>query len=324
VIDSAGTTVTAPLPRVSVVVPTRNRPYRLERLLAGLRAQTVPAEQYEVIIVADGVDEPTRGVLAAEQAGGALQLRVVTHATPRGPAAARNAGWLLARAPLVAFTDDDCVPAPGWLAAALDASPANAVLQGRTKPDASELGVEGVLSRTVSVDRLGPQYETCNIFYPRALLEVLGGFDERFGLAPGGEDTDLAWRAIEAGWPTVLVPGALVFHAVERLGVRGTLRVAARWSATMRVFAEHPQTRSMLYRRIFWNVWHYLLWRSLLALLGPAWLRRLLVSRHLVKLRGRAQLAGSGSWAIPFLIVHDAVECWAVLRGSVRCRTLVL
>jgi hypothetical protein len=107
-------------------------------------------------------------------------------------------------------------------------------------------------------------------------------------------------------------------------GVRGMLRVASRWTATIRVFADHPRARSMLYRGVFWNVWHYLLWRSALALLGPAWLRRMLVTMHLVHLRRRARAAGSGSWSVPFLIVHDAVECWAVARGAARYRTLVL
>ena len=145
-----------------------------------------------------------------------------------------------------------------------------------------------------------------------------------FGLTPGGEDTDLAWRAIEAGWGTGFVPDALVFHAVERLGARGTLRVASRWTATIRVFADHPRTRSMLYRGLFWNVWHYLLWRSAVALLGPDWLRRMVLTMHLLTLRRRAREAGSSAWVVPFLVVHDAVECWAVARGTARYRTLVL
>jgi GT2 family glycosyltransferase len=244
-----------------------------------------------------------------------------------GPAGGRNVGWRLARAPLVAFTDDDCVPAPNWLSAALAASAAHpgAVVQGPTRPDPAELERDGLLSHTVRIERLGPQYETCNIFYPRALLERLHGFDERFGLQPAGEDTDLAWRAIESGAETVFAPDAVVDHAVARIGVRGMLTLAARWGAVTRVFAAHPQIRaSMLYRRLFWNVWHYLLWRSLLALAAPAWLRRWLLARHAQQLAARAREQGAGPAAIPFLIVYDAVECWAVTRGAIRHRTLVL
>jgi glycosyltransferase involved in cell wall biosynthesis len=295
-------------------------------LLASLRAQSLPADAFEVVVVDDGSEPPTQAVIARERARLGLHLEVVRHQRARGPGAARNAGWRRGRAPLVAFTDDDCVADRDWLRVGLAAS-ANApgaVIQGRTEPDPDEVSRDGLMSRTVRVERPGPQYETCNIFYPREVLDSLGGFDEGFGLRPGGEDTDLAWRAIGAGRATAFAPDAVVLHGVERLGIGGQLRVAARWTATMRVFAEHPEARSMLYRGRFWNVWHYLVWRSALALLAPPWLRRMLLTRHLLQLRRRARSEGAGWWAVPFLVVHDAVECWAVARGAVRYRTVVL
>ena len=315
-----------PDPLVSVVVSTCNRPARLTRLLASLRAQSLSADAFEVVVVDDGSGPETRAAIESEASRPGVSVRTVRHETPRGPGAGRNSGWRAARAPFVAFTDDDCVAGSEWLTAALAVSAADpeAIIQGRTQPDPTELVNDGVLSRTIRVERLGPHYETCNILYPRALLESLGGFDEQFGLSPGGEDTDLAWRAIEAGRRTAFAPEAVVFHAVQPLGVRGMLRVAARWSAVVRLFAEHPQLRVTLERGVFWNVWHYLLWRSALALLAPAWLRRLLVTKHLLELRKRARQAGAGSWAVPFLLVYDVVECWSVARGAVRYRTLVL
>ena len=140
-----------------------------------------------------------------------------------------------------------------------------AILQGATRPAPDELHRAGLLSHTQRIEALGPQYETCNIAYPRVVLEALGGFDERFGLEPAGEDTDLAWRAIAAGHPTVFAADALVHHAVEPIGVMGMLRRAARWSAVVRVFSDHPETRAMLYHGRFWNVWHYLVYRSMLV-----------------------------------------------------------
>jgi cellulose synthase/poly-beta-1,6-N-acetylglucosamine synthase-like glycosyltransferase len=312
--------VSAPL--VSVVVPAHARPERLERLLSALREQTIGSDLFEVIVVADGANPAVLDLLERAASGRGLSLTVVPQAPARGPGAARNTGWRLATAPLVAFTDDDCVPTPGWLTAGLAAAGPRRIVQGITLPDPGETG--GLVSRSVRVESLGPQYETCNIFYPRAALEPLGGFDERYGLTPGGEDTDLAWRAIEAGYETRLAPDALVHHAVERLGVLGMLRVAARWTAPMRALADHPPARSMLYRGAFWNVWHYLMWRSLLAWLAPRWLRQAVFTLHLVQLRHRARDAGSGGWAVPFLLVHDLVECWAVARGALRYRTLVL
>ncbi len=311
---------------MSVVVSTYNRPARLERLLASLRDQELAADEFEVIVVDNGSDKTTEAVLSRETPRPGLRLRSVRNAVTLGPAGGRNTGWRLARAPLVAFTDDDCAADPGWLAAGVRTALEipGAVIQGVTRPDPREVEQDGPLSRTVLVETLGPQYEACNIFYPRELLEALGGFDERYGALPAGEDTDLAWRAIEHGAPTALAPEAVVLHAVERVGVRGMLRFAARWGEATRLFAEHPQTRAMLHRRVFWNVWHYLLWRSVLALAAPRPLRRLILARHLLELRRRAQREGGEAWLIPFLLAYDSVECWAIARGAIRNRTLVL
>ena len=253
-----------------------------------------------------------------------LALQLIRHDPPRGPAVGRNAGWRAARAPLLAFTDDDCAADPDWLSAGLQAADRSpgAIIQGRTEPAEGEAGL---LTRTVTVGKLGPHFETCNIFYPRAVLERLGGFDESYGSRPAAEDTDLAWRAIETGTPAVFGEDAVIRHAVERVGAQGQLRVALRWTEAIRVYGEHPQVRSSLYRGVFWNVWHYLMWRSLGALLGPRWLRRFVITRHLIALHGRARFFRSPALtAIPYLVVHDAVECYAVARGALRYRTLVL
>jgi glycosyltransferase involved in cell wall biosynthesis len=321
---------------VSVVVPTRNRPARLARLVASLRAQSLAPDQFEVVIVDDGGEPAAESMLDGEREAGSmldgepgdgrLQLRLLRQPVALGPAAARNAGWRMARAALIAFTDDDCVADRDWLRQGLSvhAEHPGKIVQGATQPDPAELIDLGLFSRTVTVDGLGPQYETCNIFYPRQLLESLGGFDESFGPRPTAEDTDLAWRAIESGSESVFAPEAIVLHAVQRLGAAGMLRIAARWAPAVRMFADHPQTRAMLYRGVFWNVWHYLLWRSLLALAGPAWLRRLVLARHLHELSIRAREQAAGPAGVPFLLACDAVECWSVARGAVRHRTLVL
>jgi glycosyltransferase involved in cell wall biosynthesis len=322
------TTATIPpaRPRISVVVSTYDRPARLRRLLEALRAQTVGRDAFEVVVVDNGSGPETERVLSAERARGGLDLRCERNPVTLGPAGGRNAGWRTARAPLVAFTDDDCRPAPGWLGVLLGVCAAHpaAIVQGPTRPDPEEASAQGWLAHTVCIERLGPQFETCNIVYPRALLERLAGFDESFGLRPAGEDTDLAWRAIEAGSATVFASEAVVWHAVEPVGVRGRLRIAARWGPVVRVLAEHPGSRAILFRGRFWNVWHYLMWRSLLAAAGPAWLRRLVLARHLMTLRERARREGAGRGGVAFLVLHDAVECWAIARGAVRHRMLVL
>jgi hypothetical protein len=315
-------------PLVSVVVPTHDRPGRLAALLAALRAQTLAQGDFEVIIVDDGSGPETAALLDSEgdRESGAGGVRRLRREHAGGPGTARNLGWREARAPLIAFTDDDCCPGPEWLAAGLRAHLASprGLIQGRTEPNPDELDRLGVFSRTVSVPGPGPQYETCNIFYPRELLERLGGFDEAFDARLGGEDAELGWRALEAGRPTGFAHDALVFHAVHRLGALGMLRQANRWSGTARVVARHPGARVMLNRGVFWNGWHYCLIRSLVALALPSPVRRFLLTRHAMQLADRAQEAGAGAWAIPFLLLYDMAELWAVARGGVRYRTLVL
>ena len=297
-----------------MVIATCDRPEGLRRALDGLARQTVGAEQFEVVVVDDG---PT--VRAVVPPG----VAVVLNRGPRGPGAARNRGWAAARAELVAFCDDDCVPDERWLEtllAAADEHP-GALLQGRTLPAGDRQPL--LWEHSVRVEALGPQFQTCNILYPRAVLERLGGFDESFG-THAGEDTHLAWRAIEAGVPTVFVSGALVRHAVVRRGRRATLRSARRRTGTIRVLADHPGARQILWRRLFWNVWHYLLLRSVAATAGPAWLRRMVWTWHLLELRARARRSGAGTAAVPFLLAHDVIETIAVVRGAIRYRTLVL
>jgi len=318
------------VPDVSVVVATHDRAERLGALLGSLGRQTVAPGRLEVVVVDDGSSDATPEVLEREEARGDLSLRMIRRPRAGGPSAARNDGWRVARAPLVAFTDDDCVAEPGWLAAlegAARESP-GAVVQGRTDPNPAELGDWGTFSRSLAVRRRGPWFQTCNILYPRELLERLGGFDASAYSGPGGEDTDLAWRALELGREAVYVDEARVLHAVSRLGPLGKLRVAWRWTETMRVFARHPELRrTQLHKRVFWKGSHYLLLRVLLATLLPRrlWLvRQWLALPYLWHLADRGRDEGGGLLAAPYFAIHDLVELVAVARGALRYRVLVL
>lgn len=317
-------------PRASVVVATRNRASRLAALLASLRRQTLPVSQFEVIAVDDCSTDATPAVLGREQEAGVLDLRAIRRTARGGSAAARNDGWCAARAPLVAFTDDDCVADRRWLERAVEAWQRNpgAVIQGRTDPIPEELDGPGlVYSHTLAIHSLGPFYETCNVFYPRELLERLAGFDSRSFPGWGGEDTDLAWRAIEAGAPTEFCDGARVYHAVARLGPLGKLRHAARWTPAVQVYRRHPGVRQHLTAGVFFKGSHYLLFRVIVAAILPRrlWpIRRWLALAYFVDLRRRGRREGGTILDGPYFLVHDLVEFAAIARGAIRYRTLVL
>ena len=315
-------------PEVSVVVATRDRPDRLGRLLAALERQR--EVDFELIVVDDCSGPATRELLV-RAGSGSPPPRVIRLNVNRGPAAAREAGWRAAAAPVIAFTDDDCRPDPDWLRRGLEAlarSP-GAVVQGRTVPDPADEDNRGPFARTIDVSAPDGAFQTCNVLYPREVLERVGGFDTNaFGTSPGGEDADLAWRAIAAGAPTEFAADAVVLHEIADLGPAGKLRVAARWTSPMQAYVRHPELRRRHFaNRLFWKHSHMWLLRAASALLlrGRARvLAPLLVLPYARSLWARGKLEGGGPAMAPFFVLHDAVETFAVLRAAIRFRSPML
>ena len=314
-------------PEVSVVIPTRDRPERLAAALEALRRQTIEPVRFEIVIVDDGSGEET-GELLSRLPDDGLEVRVI-RLSGNGPAAARNAGWRAARAAVVAFTDDDCEPTSTWLEAVLRSASAapGAIVQGATGPIPREAELlRRPFTRTRSIEGPSPWFATCNIAYPRELLERLDGFDELFPEALG-EDTDLGWRALESGARVEFVPDAVVHHAVEELGPRGYMRHALRGADAVYAFRRHPGLRERTLRfGVFRNP---SLARMALALAGLALARKrpaasLLALPYARNLLGRAMSTDAGPSLVPYLVAYDLVQAYTSLRGSIRHRTLVL
>ncbi|MGI9021613.1 MAG: glycosyltransferase family 2 protein [Solirubrobacterales bacterium] len=313
-------------PDVSVVIPSLAREPRLAFALDALAAQTLPPERFEVMVVrGEGVEGP----LTSAPEG----LRVRFLEGPRESAAAkRNLGWRAARAPLIAFTDDDCRPAPDWLESLLAAAKPDAIVQGRTESDPDELHLLDGVARTQRIAGPSAWYETCNIAYGRALLERVRGFDERYAI--GGEDTDLGLRARAAGARLVYEPGAVVMHAVSIRSFPGALTKAGPFPTQPLVVARHPELREALYLGLFWRRAHARLVLSL-ALLALAGRRRLAPAAMLPYVWPELRYGLSGAEATPRGVLRlalsigwrGAVDLAGLARSArlaIRHRTLVL
>jgi GT2 family glycosyltransferase len=319
---------------ISVVVPSHARQLRLRWLLNSLEEQTLTLERFEVIVVHDYGDEDTHDIIERHPLSAAGVLRQIRIEPGSGqPARQRNLGWRDAGAPLVAFTDDDCRADPGWLEAHLRAAAANpgAIVQGVTKNEPYEIETWAAPHvRTLDIPHPPNEFlQTCNIVYPRDLLERLGGFDEAFE-APVGEDTDLALRAIAQGAPVAGTTDAIVYHAVEEYSLPAMIRLGWKWRHVALLAKRHPRVRSEWPLGIFWRRKHALLTAALLGALAarrfpPAALAALPYLREQLLRRGSAkrQIAVS-ALELPGQVAVDAAEVATMAAGSVRHRTFVL
>lgn len=293
----------------------------------------MPPDQFEVVIADDGSTDDTPETLRRLFAETRLTLRVERRDRRGGPAAARNTSWRATTAPIIAWTDDDCVPAPQWLEAGVSAMAGRRrIVVGETTPNPDQSNRRGPFSHTMSVTRweLARYLSTCNIFYRREDLEAVGGFDEAFTT---GEDTDLGLRISEAGAEIVFCSDALVYHDVTASRFRSALRAAMRWTDLPRVVRKHPDARRLLYEGSFWRASHR---KALVASAGIALLPfvpptflplpLLLIApwvRHRVKIDPLCE--GPRRWAVlPPAFAIDLLETLTLVRGSIRHRTLLL
>ena len=200
-----------------MVVPSHDRPLRLRWLLNALADQTLSRERFEVLVGHDSAGTETAELLATHPLAQAGILRSVAHAPGSSPPGRnRNAAWRLARAPVIAFTDDDCRPPPEWLERALAASArhSGAIVQGATRPDPAEATIRAYAPyvSTQSIAPPRPWAQACNIIYPIDVLEAAGGFPEDMYV---GEDTALVERARAAGVEYVGAKEVITSHAIE-------------------------------------------------------------------------------------------------------------
>ena len=189
---------------VDVVIPTFRRPEALASCLKSLEEQTLAPASIEV------VDDSE---------------------TDYGPGISRNIGWKKGSGKYVAFIDDDCLANRDWIES----------LQ-RVFSENDIGGIEGGITTTNNkgeiIDFNPPnrfkwdRFKTANMAIRRDILNEIGGFDERYFLHR--EDTDIAWRVIDAGYRMVWVPECTVHHP-EPIGIHGA------------IYGAYPRSEQLLY-----------------------------------------------------------------------------
>jgi GT2 family glycosyltransferase len=290
--------------QVSVVVPTCGRADLLNRCLEALTVQHFEPTAYEIIIVDDGPSQDTENIVAewtARTSQKRLDIFYIANHGPHGPAAARNRGWRAARAPIIAFTDDDTVPTADWLK--------NGLAQFAHDVDVISGRIEMPVSGTPTDYERDAQhletaeFVTANCFCRKNVLESVGGFDERFRYA-WREDSDFHFRLLEMRANIVCAPQAVIVHPVRPApwGVSISQQKKILFDALL--YKKHPRLyREKIRATPRWD--YYLIVASLLAGLAALALGAF----------GMAAIAG-GIW-----LLMTARFCWSRLRNTAKTRS---
>jgi glycosyltransferase involved in cell wall biosynthesis len=300
-------------------------------LVSALEAQS--AVGFEVVFVDDGSHDDTWRQLVGLAGSTTIPLLALRIAGTGGPSIPRNTGVLHARAPVLIFTDDDCLPEPQWITSVLEAIKDGASLvRGPVRPVE---GKHGAWDRSIEVAGPTPWFETSNISIRRDVFLESGGFPVLHALgrltrARGfGEDVLLGHRAAERT-QQVWADDATVLHRWLPGSYRDHLHGQRRLVGFPALRRELPGLRDSLRYGVFLNdrtaAFHLAVVGSAASLIvrrpGPLlatipWLRRAWPDARR-RGRGRAPLR------LAQLVVADAVGAAALVEGSVRHRAPVL
>ncbi len=264
---------------VTVCVCTRNRGSSIVTTLRSLAASSY--EDFDVVVVDQSVADDTAQAVQETVADDA-RFRYVRSLTV-GVAVARNIAIAQAAGPIIAFTDDDCEAPPEWLSALVEAfrqHPQVGEVCGVVQsipydPEAGHIPVF-LLRRRQKITSPWAFWRaggiSANMAFRQEALQAAGPFDELLG--PGGplyagEDRDMTYRILKAGYQVVNVPEAVVIHSGFRSWKDGgKLLVRHAYFGLGAIFMKHIRVGDMAIVPTIMNVWlfHCISWRKLLLL----------------------------------------------------------
>lgn len=212
--------VTTGAPKIALVVATRNRAKRLEPFFESLRRLKYDGF-WELVVVDNASTDETGECLKAFASSFTTRVTIVTEPKP-GLGRARNRGWRATSAPVVAFTDDDCYPDPGFLneTEAIFSDESLGVVGGRIllhdPTDARITIAEWQSHKFLHAGDfvLAGFIQGANMAFRRQALVDIDGFDDNLGAGTpfACEDVDAVLRALAAGWKAKFDPRPAVYH----------------------------------------------------------------------------------------------------------------
>ena len=205
-------------PFFSIIIPTYNRKVQLAVCLQALTLLDYPRDRLEVIVVDDGSETRPEDVVASFRKQ--LDITLLTQLNA-GPATARNAGAAQAKGDFLAFTDDDCAPAPTWLQtlAARFAKTPDCAIGGQTlnslpnnpHSTASQMLINYLYTYYNIVPEQARFLTSNNLALSTERFRAIGGFDITFPLA-AAEDREFCGRWLYYGYRIIYAPEVVVYH----------------------------------------------------------------------------------------------------------------
>ena len=249
-------------PCISAVVPTRNRPDHAVPCVDAILANA--DDDFELLVIDQSDDDATEWALAAYASDSRFRY---IRSPSRGASAARNVGIQQSRAPVIAFTDDDCRVATDWLkqiTTLFAREPEAALVFGKVSiPD--ELKGKGFAAdfephQRVYYNKLPPVHVSwgigANMSARRSVFERLGTFDPLLG--PGspfhaGEESDLTIRAIASGYKVINAAEIAVLHLGVREGDEASKLMRGYGRAMGATLTKHVRLGTRASKLLLWS-----------------------------------------------------------------------
>jgi len=241
---------------VSLIICTRNRASQLEACLASV-AKIRCDLSWEIVVVDNGSRDGTRAVASGFFEDNPVRGRYAWEPEP-GLSRARNAGIDASTGEIVAFTDDDCYPAPDLLDRICEvfADPRIGFMGGRIllhDPKDYPLTVnESMETLRFGAGSIVPcaAVQGANMAFRRAALVAIGGFDPTLGAGTPfpAEDWDAAARACSRGWDGGYFPAPVVSHHHGRTATDAVSHLRTYHYASGAVYAKLLADRSTRWR----------------------------------------------------------------------------